>query len=45
MNQRIKRAFLDREDGQILYRMGGEGDPLLLCWFPSAVKADGNYLR
>jgi pimeloyl-ACP methyl ester carboxylesterase len=30
MNQRIKRAFLDTEDGQILYRMGGEGEPLLL---------------
>ena len=30
MKQRIKRAFLDTEDGQILYRMGGEGDPLLL---------------
>ena len=30
MSQRIKRAFLDTEDGQILYRIGGEGDPLLL---------------
>ena len=30
MKQRIKRAFLDTEDGQILYRMGGEGEPLLL---------------
>jgi pimeloyl-ACP methyl ester carboxylesterase len=30
MNQRIKRAFLDTEDGQILYRIGGEGEPLLL---------------
>ena len=30
MNQPIKRAFLDTEDGQILYRMGGEGEPLLL---------------
>jgi len=27
---RIKRAFLDTEDGQIHYRMGGEGKPLLL---------------
>ncbi|NET60870.1 MAG: alpha/beta hydrolase [Symploca sp. SIO2E6] len=26
----IKRAFLDTEDGQILYRIGGEGEPLLL---------------
>ncbi len=30
MNPTIKRAFLDTEDGQILYRMGGEGKPLLL---------------
>ena len=30
MSQLIKRAFLDTEDGQILYRIGGEGDPLLL---------------
>jgi pimeloyl-ACP methyl ester carboxylesterase len=30
MSLRIKRAFLDTEDGQILYRMGGEGEPLLL---------------
>ena len=30
MNQRIKRAFLDTEDGQILYRIGGEKEPLLL---------------
>jgi pimeloyl-ACP methyl ester carboxylesterase len=30
MKQKIKRAFLDTEDGQILYRMGGEGEPLLL---------------
>ncbi|WP_019505205.1 alpha/beta fold hydrolase [Pleurocapsa sp. PCC 7319] len=30
MNQLIKRAFLDTEDGQILYRIGGEGQPLLL---------------
>jgi pimeloyl-ACP methyl ester carboxylesterase len=26
----IKRAFLDTDDGQILYRMSGEGEPLLL---------------
>ncbi len=26
----IKRAFLDTEDGQILYRMGGQGNPILL---------------
>jgi hypothetical protein len=30
MNPKIKRAFLDTEDGQILYRIGGEGEPLLL---------------
>ena len=30
MNQLIKRAFLNTEDGQILYRIGGEGEPLLL---------------
>ncbi len=30
MKQRIKRAFLDTEDGQILYRIGGKGNPLLL---------------
>ena len=30
MSQGIKRAFLDTEDGQILYRIGGEGKPLLL---------------
>ena len=28
--KKIKRAFLDTEDGQILYRIGGEGEPLLL---------------
>ncbi|NER19969.1 MAG: alpha/beta hydrolase [Symploca sp. SIO1B1] len=28
--KRIKREFLDTEDGQILYRIGGEGEPLLL---------------
>lgn len=30
MNKPIKRAFLDTEDGQILYRIAGEGEPLLL---------------
>ena len=30
MSQLVKRAFLDTEDGQILYRIGGEGEPLLL---------------
>lgn len=30
MNQLIKRAFLDTEDGQILYRIGGKGEALLL---------------
>lgn len=30
VQQKIKRAFLDTEDGQILYRIGGEGEPLLL---------------
>jgi pimeloyl-ACP methyl ester carboxylesterase len=30
MSPRIKRAFLDTEDGQIHYRVGGEGNPLLL---------------
>jgi pimeloyl-ACP methyl ester carboxylesterase len=30
MNSKIKRAFLDTEDGQIHYRVGGEGEPLLL---------------
>ena len=30
MSQLIKRAFLDTEDGQILYRLGGKGDPLML---------------
>ncbi|AFY43480.1 alpha/beta fold hydrolase [Nostoc sp. PCC 7107] len=30
MNQPIKRAFLDTEDGQILYCIAGEGEPLLL---------------
>lgn len=30
MSQRIERAFLDTEDGQILYCMCGEGEPILL---------------
>ncbi|MBD2497412.1 alpha/beta fold hydrolase [Nostoc sp. FACHB-280] len=30
MSQQIKRAFLDTEDGQILYRIGGKGEPILL---------------
>ena len=30
MSQLIKRAFLDTGDGQILYRLGGKGDPLML---------------
>ena len=30
MNQPIKKAFLDTEDGQIFYRTGGEGEPLVL---------------
>ncbi len=30
MNQLIKKAFLDTEDGQIFYRIGGEGEPLVL---------------
>lgn len=30
MNIPIKRAFLDTEDGQILYRIGGDGKPLVL---------------
>lgn len=30
MKKPIKRAFLDTEDGQIHYRIGGEGEPLLL---------------
>lgn len=30
MSQDIKRAFLDTEDGQILYYLSGEGKPLLL---------------
>ncbi|NEP59528.1 MAG: alpha/beta hydrolase [Symploca sp. SIO2G7] len=28
--KRVKRAFLDTEDGQILYRIAGEGEPILL---------------
>lgn len=30
MKTKIRRAFLDTEDGQILYRIVGEGDPLIL---------------
>ena len=30
MNQCIKRAFLDKEDGQILYRIDSKGESLLL---------------
>ena len=30
MSQLIKRAFLDTDDGQILYRLGGKGNPLML---------------
>lgn len=30
MNKPIKRAFLDTAEGQIHYRIGGQGDPLLL---------------
>ncbi len=30
MNKVIKRAFLDTEDGQIHYRIGGEGEALVL---------------
>ncbi len=30
MNQPIKKAFLDTEDGQIFDRIGGEGEPLVL---------------
>lgn len=37
MSQGIKRAFLDTEDGQILYRIGGEGEPLLLLHMNPAV--------
>lgn len=29
IKNQIKRAFLDTEDGQILYRIGGEGKPIL----------------
>ena len=29
-NSKIKRAFLDTEDGQILYRICGEGEPIVL---------------
>lgn len=30
MKQPVKRAYLNTKDGQILYRIAGEGDPLLL---------------
>jgi pimeloyl-ACP methyl ester carboxylesterase len=30
MKKTIKRAFLDTEDGQILYRIGGDGEALVL---------------
>lgn len=30
MSSQIKRAFLDTEEGQIHYRIGGDGEPLLL---------------
>lgn len=30
MNIKVKRAFLDTKDGQIHYRIAGEGEPLLL---------------
>ena len=30
MSKPIKRAFLDTEDGQIHYRIGGDGEPLVL---------------
>lgn len=30
MNQIIRKAFFDTEDGQIFYRIGGEGKPLIL---------------
>ncbi|NET40778.1 alpha/beta fold hydrolase [Okeania sp. SIO2B3] len=30
MKKTIKKAFLDTEDGQIFYRIGGEGEPLVL---------------
>lgn len=30
MKKVVKRAFLDTEDGQILYRISGEGEPLIL---------------
>lgn len=30
MSNRVKRAFLDTEDGQILYRIAGEGQALVL---------------
>lgn len=30
MKLQVKRAYLDTEDGQILYRIAGEGEPILL---------------
>lgn len=30
MKQPVKRAYLDTEDGQILYRIAGKGEPILL---------------
>ncbi len=30
MNIKVKRAFLDTAEGQIHYRIAGEGEPLLL---------------
>ena len=30
MKSQVKRAYLDTEDGQILYRIAGEGEPILL---------------
>ncbi|MGB3191859.1 MAG: alpha/beta fold hydrolase, partial [Limnoraphis sp.] len=30
MKQQVKRAYLDTEDGQILYRIAGEGEAILL---------------
>ncbi|MDY7007923.1 MAG: alpha/beta hydrolase [Cyanobacteriota bacterium] len=30
MKKTIKKAFLDTEDGQIFYQIGGEGEPLVL---------------
>ena len=30
MKRQVKRAYLDTEDGQVLYRIAGEGEPILL---------------